>query len=165
MENVRDVDEKSRSLMRRRFPMKRKIMYLTAAMLLIAAMPVQAEKMVVQMQKYDIYTGHFMSAPDSSNEVKNIVVEIREDGTFVTQPLIEWLEEQELCTVEKKTEDGVEMRHYTVDLEAAEELTGIPDFPCWMQEGDSARSDDGVMEVVVSTGDALGEFTTQYIEW
>lgn len=149
----------------RRVSMKRKCMYLTAAMLLVCAMPVQAEKTVVQMRQYDIYTGHFMSAPDSNNEVKNIVVEVKEDGTFVAQPLIEWLEEQELCTVEKKTEDGVEIRHYTVDLEAVEELTGIDGFPCWMQEGDSARSEDGVMETVISSGDALGEFTTQYVEW
>lgn len=145
--------------------MKRKCIYLTAVMLFAFAMPVQAEKTVVQMQQYDIYTGHFMSAPESSNEVKNIVVEVKEDGTFVTQPLIEWLEEQELCTVEKKTEDGVEIRHYTVDLEAAEELTGIADFPCWMQEGDSVRNEDGMMEIVIATGDALGEFTTQYMEW
>lgn len=149
----------------RRGSMKRKCIYLTAVMLFAFAMPVQAEKTVVQMQQYDIYTGHFMSAPESSNEVKNIVVEVKEDGTFVTQPLIEWLEEQELCTVEKKTEDGVEIRHYTVDLEAAGELTGIADFPCWMQEGDSVRNEDGMMEIVIATGDALGEFTTQYMEW
>lgn len=135
---------------------KKNFLILMAVSLSMAGISVNAQQTVARMNQYDIYEKHGENA-------KYIVLETKEDGSFVVEALGEWLEQQEFCEIEKEIDEGIEVRNYSIDLQKAEEA-GFLGFDALVQEGDMIRSDEGGEEVVIAQGENLGEFTTEYLE-